>query len=71
MGACISHMGIWGPQAREHTKQVTSNIQSLIKKFANIMLRQMKGIGDGQQDVRLLILDMLKSLHERSNEVHI
>jgi hypothetical protein len=34
------------------------------------MPHQMKGIGDGRQDVRLAITEIWKSVHEQSDEVH-
>jgi hypothetical protein len=34
-----------------------SNIQSLIEQCVDVMPHQMKGIGDGRQDVHILLLD--------------
>jgi hypothetical protein len=46
---------------------VESNVQSLIDLFANIMLHQMKGIGNGKQNAQHLLLETWKSLEERSD----
>jgi hypothetical protein len=46
---------------------VKSNVQSLIDLFADIMPHQMKGIGNGRQDVRHLLLETWKSLQEHND----
>jgi hypothetical protein len=51
------------------TCQAESNVQMLIDQCFDIMPHQMKGIGNGMQDVRLLILDLWNNIHEQSNEV--
>jgi hypothetical protein len=49
------------------TRQAESNVQSLIDLFANIMLHQMKGIGNDKQNAQHLLLETWKSLEERSD----
>jgi hypothetical protein len=43
-------------------KQAKSNVQSLIDLFANTMSPQMKGIGNGRQDVGRLLLETWENL---------
>jgi hypothetical protein len=43
------------------TKQSESNVQSLIDLFTDTMLHQMKGIGNGKQDVQHLLPKTWKS----------
>jgi hypothetical protein len=49
--------------------QLESNVQSLIEQHIDIMLLEMKRIGDGWQNIRLLILNTWKSIREWGNEV--
>ncbi len=44
------------------TKQVESNVPLLIDQCVDVMPHQMKGIGNGKQNVHLLILDTWKSI---------
>jgi hypothetical protein len=44
------------------TWQVDSNVQSLIDLFADVMPHQMRGIGNGRQDVRCLLPKTWKSM---------
>ncbi len=50
------------------TKQVESNVESLIEQCIDIMLHEMKRIGDGWQNIHLLIPNTWKSIREWSNE---
>jgi hypothetical protein len=43
------------------TRQAESNVQSLINQCIDVMPHQMKGFGNGRQDV-LLILNIWKSI---------
>jgi len=47
---------------RISTKQVESNVQSLIDLFIDIMPHQMKSIGNGRQDVQRWLPKSWKSL---------
>jgi hypothetical protein len=44
------------------TRQVESNIQSLINQCTNVMPHQMKGFENGRQDFHLLIPNIWKSI---------
>jgi hypothetical protein len=52
------------------TQQVESNVQSLIDLYVDIMPHQMKGIGNGRQDVQCLLLETWKSLQEHSDQMN-
>jgi hypothetical protein len=52
------------------TRQVVSNVKAPIMKCVDVMPHQMKGIGDGWQDVWLVILETWKSVREQIDEVH-
>jgi hypothetical protein len=45
-------------------KQAKSNVQPLIESCTNIMLHQMKGINNGQQDVEFLIPKIWKNIQK-------
>jgi hypothetical protein len=47
-----------------------SNVQYLIDLFVDIMPHQMKGIGNGKQEVRCLLPKTWKSLQECSDQVN-
>jgi hypothetical protein len=47
---------------------VESNVESLIEQCIDIMLHEMKRIGDGWQNIHLLIPNTWKSIREWSNE---
>ncbi len=51
------------------TKQVESNVQSLIDLSADTMLHQLKGIRNGRQDVWWFLPDTWKSFREQSDEI--
>jgi len=44
------------------TKHAKNNVQLSINQYIDVMPHQMKGIGNGRQDVYLLILDTWKSI---------
>jgi len=51
------------------TRQAESNVQSLTNLYADATPHQMKGTGNGRQDVRCLLLETWKSLQECSDPV--
>jgi hypothetical protein len=46
------------------TQQAESNVQLLIDLFTDMMLHQMKGIENGEQNVSCLLLETWKSIQE-------
>jgi hypothetical protein len=54
---------------RTPTKQVESNVQSLIDLNVNTMSHQLKGIKNGRKDVQQILPDTWRSLRKWSDEV--
>jgi hypothetical protein len=52
------------------TQQAESNVQSLIDLSIDATPHQMKGIGNGRQDVQCLLLETWKSLQECSDPMN-
>ncbi len=52
------------------TQQAESNVQSSIDLFVDTMSNQIKGIGNGRQDVQRLLLETWNSLQEHNDQVY-
>ncbi len=64
-----SHGNVGMNKQRVVIRQVESNVWSLIDQCIDVMPHQMKGIGNGRQNVHLLIPNIWKNVRKRNNEV--